>query len=98
MEQTRDISTITNIPVLSASDFQFNNYGADIPFMVYVNGCESITNWIMQNLEVLGFCTIPMVKPTFGCVAVMFRNNVDGWIAWDNVPYEVLHLLNEKLQ
>lgn len=97
MEQTKDISTIKNIPVLSSSDFQFPNYGSDIPFLVFANGNESFAAWLLANREIIGFCTTPMVKSTTDYVAVMFRDNVDGWIAWDNVPYEVLHLLDEKL-
>ena len=82
---------------LPPSEFKFGNYGANIPFGMYMDKKKFI-QWLKEQC-IVGYCYCPEFKPQAGQVAVMIREEGDGdreYECWSHVPIEIFNLLNKS--
>jgi len=71
------------IQELPPTAFTFGNYGADIPFGVFVDN-KKLLKWIKEN-NPIGYSETPSFKTIKGYVAVLFDLEEDGEY-WSHIP------------
>lgn len=74
---------------LPSSEFRFGNYGAEIPFRVYMSD-DLLLSWIQSNCAV-GYCKLPEYRAIPDHVAVMFEQDFGRY--WSHVPDKVFNRL-----
>ena len=67
---------------LPSSEFRFGNYGADIPFQIYMDK-QLLLSLILERS--VGYCVDPEYRPIKGQVAVMFELEDFGRY-WSHIP------------
>lgn len=74
--------------------FVFGNYGADIPFAVYMDDKE-LVKWLKKQI-IVGYTETPSFKPIVGEVAIMIRYEQDDdreYDCWSHIPERIIGLL-----
>ncbi len=82
---------------LPPSEFRYGNYGADIPFGIYMDK-KMFVQWLKEQC-IVGYCHCPEFKPQTGQVAVMIRVEEDRDREseyWGHVPIEIFNLLKKS--
>jgi hypothetical protein len=72
---------------LPPSEFRFGNYGAEIPFQVYM--CDSKLLLWMQSECAVGYCRSPEYRAIPDHVAVMFERDFGRY--WSHIPDRVFN-------
>ena len=74
---------------LPSQSFTFGNYGADIPFDVYMDK-NRLLGWLKKQ-DIIGYSKAPSFKHIEGHVAVMFE--IDGSEYWSHIKKEIFDKL-----
>lgn len=82
---------------LPPMEFDFGNYGADLPFKAYMDGDMSIAKWMLTQ-DVVGYCDSRECefRPTPEYICVMFQD--DDWKSWSHVSKEVWKIYLDLLK